>query len=129
MGYEVRVIIGKIHRSEGDSTFGYFSKIAEYDLSVMELEASKLGRLRGVNLFERQQGEPPIRVFWYEGEVRVEEDLYGDPLLAIDPKILLKELIERAKVDSYRRIYPLISLLNSMLRFWGEDFHIVLYGH
>lgn len=129
MGYEVRVIIGKIHRSEEDSAFAYFSKVAEYDLSVMELESSRIGRLRGLNLFERQQGELPIRVFWYEGEGRVEEDLYGDPLLAIDPKILLQELIERAKVDSYRRIYPLISLLSAMLRFWGEDFHVVLYGH
>jgi len=129
MSYEVRVIIGKIHRSEEDSTFAYFSKVAEYDLSVMELESSRIGRLRGLNLFERQQGELPVRVFLYEGEGRVEEDLYGDPLLAIDPKILLQELIERSKVDSYRRIYPLISLLSAMLQFWGEDFHVVLYGH
>ena len=129
MSYEVRVIIGKIHRSEEDSTFAYFSKVAEYDLSVMELESSRIGRLRGLNLFERQQGELPVRVFLYEGEGRVEEDLYGDHLLAIDPKILLQELIERSKVDSYRRIYPLISLLSAMLQFWGEDFHVVLYGH
>jgi hypothetical protein len=130
MGYEVKVIIGTLGNMIEEDGKSYFFKIAEFDLCKVDLECSSIAKSKGGKLLGRLGMIEAHPVYFYgTQEDKITEDRYGESLLAIEPQVLLKELIEKAKSNPYRRFPPLINLLSTMLETWGEKFYVVLYGH
>jgi hypothetical protein len=71
-----------------------------------------------------------INVEIWEGESRLGEDLYGDPLPAIPLDHVLAAVNEELKYDDYRRFKIAQALLNEFTSSaWGRDIYVVPFGH
>ena len=132
MGYEVKVIIGYHLGSEDGMGRKWFSPIATYDLCKVSLNCSQIKDSPGHKLLVRNDTIQIQPIYYYgdDGNTPIEEDRYGESLVAFDPEILLKELKEKAAVSDYRRYPPLIAMLESLLQqSWSEGLTVVLFGH
>lgn len=128
MGYEIKVIIGQSSKTK-DKDGCYFNVISTYDLAKVDLEKLKVFITeKGAKLLSRFDIIDFKKVYYYNENTLVDQDKYGDELIAFDAKYLLEELIEKRKADAYRRYPPLIALLESMIQEFVE-LEVVLYGH
>ena len=131
MGYEVRLILGEIS-SISQEDLHYFSVVGSFDLCKVDMgivDDIAHGKNEGANLLSRNGSMPLRRVYFYEGEAQVSEDMYGAPLYAVSPDLVLTRLRELKEQDSwYRRLQPAIDFLESMNTHFGE-YHVVLFGH
>lgn len=127
MGYEVKILIGTVS-SLPEEEQAYFSEIARFDLCKVNLNCKAL-KGAGARLLERNDIISTHKIYTYNGDAKITEDLYGDELIAFDPEILLGELQDQMNVSSYRRFPPLVALLESLLATFGEKFYVVMFGH
>lgn len=66
----------------------------------------------------------------YEGDVKVSEDLYGDPLPLIPLNHVLAAIDEELKTSSYRRYRLAKSLLSEFnSQYWSKNIYVVPFGH
>lgn len=131
MGYEVDIIICTVS-SPDEAGLSYASKIGSFDLCKVNLALSNIHEDKACKvLIDSGVIKKPIPVYYYgdDGATRIKVDLYGNPLYALDAKLLLSELKEKAAKEGYRRYPPLIAILESMIEVWGEEFYVILFGH
>jgi len=128
MGYEIKVIIGELTSISNEDGV-WFREIASYDLCKVNLSELQ-GVIKGkeFNMLARMGEIEKHSIYIYEGDNPVNEDLYGDRLVAFDARLLLTTLKEKAASEEYRRYPPLISLLESMLVYF-DNLKVVLFGH
>lgn len=121
MGYESRIYVvqkGAIKNSDGMS---WAEDIAMFDLCKM-----------GSDFYNSVHKYPKTDCYIYsdDGNTKILEDVYGDPLIEI-PLADLITILEKIKEggNTYRRIDPILSLLKGFdFDVWGE-LTCLHYGH
>jgi hypothetical protein len=65
----------------------------------------------------------------YEGDQKMKEDLYGDPLPAIPAIHVLAAINEELKSEPYRRFSLAKKMLDELTSSEWEDVYVVPFGH
>jgi|694.fasta_scaffold21009_4 hypothetical protein len=149
MGYEIKLIIGVLRDKS-------FLEVARVDLSKIgigtlsklilfskgkeispefkdwrflnDVKGSHLGLdSKSTELFGL--GMDYINVEIWEGDEKIKEDLYGDPLPAIPLLQVLSAIEHELKYDSYRRFSLAKSILEGMKGEEWDDIYVVPFGH
>ena len=149
MGYEIKLIAGEIGATKT------FIEIASVDLSkigngpLSKLIAYSKGKetpdfsdwkflkdVKGSHLdvdtsaseiFDIGMNYNNVEI--WEGDGKISEDLYGDPLPAIPVKQVLAALHEELKYERYRRFELAKELLEELSTSKWDNIFIVPYGH
>ena len=121
MGYESRFyIVNKGYADcKDDDGYSWAEKIAMFNMSCV-----------GNHLISNIKKYPKTNVYIYEGEERLIEDRYGDPLIEIpvnDMIDLLEESID--KEEHYRRNMPFLRLLRGFDLSEWRDLVVLHYGY
>lgn len=151
MGYEIKLIVGeKIHASGfleilsvdlskiGDGPLSKIISFAQGKKTTPDFKdwrdfKSIMGKHVGVesetaDLFDI--GTQYDMVHIYDGNEKVDEDLYGDPLPAIPVLQVLSAIEEELKLDSsYRRFNLAYVILKEMSSDRWKNIFVVPYGH
>jgi hypothetical protein len=121
MGYETRIIIvEKCSYRLGNDTKVWAEKIAEFNLCKMDYKGPYMIALSSFRKTD---------CYFYSGygETEITEDLYGDELREIPIKPLI-QLLKNEDQD-YRRIKPIIKLLEGISETFGPDAVALHYGY
>lgn len=103
MGYESKIYIGEKSSIKDNDGMTYVQVIAMFNMC-------KMGSL--INVFEKKTD-----CYFYadDGNTKVLEDCYGDPLTEAEIKdfiYVLREAIDNG--ETYRRIFPLLAFLETI---------------
>lgn len=121
MGYETKLIIGQLTDMEGhkNKDCKYVSVIAEINLCKSVFSDTWIDKEKDTE-----------KVYFYEGENEIVTDKYGSQLFAVNPKEVLKMMVEANKVEKYRRYSAAIPMLSSLIKsFKNQKLTCILYGY
>ena len=149
MGYEIKLIIGQLNNKSfleiaridlskiGHGTLSkliLFSKGKEISPEFKDwrflngVKGSHLGLdSKSTELFDL--GMDYINVEIWEGDEKIKDDLYGDPLPAIPLLQVLSAIEQELKHDSYRRFSLAKSILEGMKGKEWDEIYVVPFGH
>ena len=127
MGYETKLIIGKVYPSmvlESDNGKLFVSEVASIDLSGSCFTDTVIDK------------EDTQQAFIYSTsrttEEKIEVDCYGKLLYAIKPQKVLDMIKKEHKKEYYRRYAAAIPMLESLIADFDDEIEplmCVLYGH
>lgn len=115
MGYESKLyIVDKTGVATDKDNKRWAEVIATFDLCRTNIDFSKFS---------------PTDCYFYDGDERVVEDCYGDPIKEISISDMI-ELIENAMArDDYRRWQPCLGLLKGFTESQWTNLVVLHYGH
>ena len=120
MGYESKlIVIDKTDIFNNDLHMIFSMRIATFDLCNVPSIARDV------------RNYPNTNAYFYadDGNTRVTEDLYGEPLKEVPVPDMIKILEKAAICDSYRRYAPCIQMLRGFdLSQWG-NIVVLHFGH
>lgn len=121
MGYETKLLVGKVCKGIDEAGAVFFMIYAQVDLS-------KTGSYSHVSkLAAHHKGNPTV--YWYfDGNTRETEDGYGDKPIPLPIGTVLEALQKDVKTDDYRRFKWAMALLEAM-KDDKEQLSVLLYGH
>lgn len=122
MGYESRFyVVDKIKIAELEKKGKHYSdEIAKFDMGKMGYNSYTLKLVQ-------EATETECYVFADDGNTRIFEDNYGEPLKELDVKPLIKAL--KKDDDGDRRIKPLIAFLETLNPKQWEELKVLHYGY
>ena len=123
MGYETKLIIGVKHSGNlfQENGFNWLNEVASIDLCKSCFYDTYI---------DKEKDTEKLFIYGSDGNTKITEDRYGSPLLAIEPKNVLKMMVAANKVEKYRRYNAAIPMLKSLIKdFEGENLTCILYGH
>jgi len=129
MGYETRLHIGYASDIEAFKHEGrtYLFEVARVDLSKAGY-TTQTGQV-----LDQARQEATETFFWYgdDGNGRVTEDAYGDPLTPVPWDALVSAMRADQQREPYRRFTVALSLLTGFKpdEWWDQHPVVVQYGH
>jgi len=122
MGYESRFyVVEKTDISSiDDDNKKYASEIAKFDMCKMGYGSHTLKLVK-------ESPKTECYIFSDDGNTKILEDKYGDPLKELDIKPLIKAL--KKDDDGYRRVKPFIAFLEALNPKQWRDIKIIHYGY
>lgn len=124
MAYETKLIIGE---RQDD---GYVSVIATVDLCAMGA-GHPLAELHREYLKDRS--ERSVYFYGWDGNTRMDEDLYGDRLVGIPIKEAQRELVRAMGLSDYRRNAMGFDVVRSVINTFSEQelsqIVVICWGH
>jgi hypothetical protein len=122
MGYEVRVVVGDQSEHAGSNDSFYLRVLA-----VIELGNPGYGS----DIYELCQVEDGNLVYFYgwDGTTQIFEDSYEKPLVALCPEAVRDALKRDYKDTGYTMFKVAADAIGTLLKTWGGDIVVTLYGH
>ncbi len=127
MGYELKIYIGDKCNFE----VGMEKHIGIIEKSMFEL--GKIGDDRLMKLFHEESKKKDKQLaylFASNGDTKIKKDRYNDVLFHMNPKEVLKAMVESNKEEEYR-VYSLVIpyLRKAITTYKKNDLSCILYGH
>ncbi len=116
MGYESRLYIVQKSTSEDEDGKVWAEVIATFNLCVVNLNLNRY---------------PETNCYFYQGDKKIEEDKYGDPLKEIPIPDMIQCIEESMQEDggSYRRWQPCLQLLKGFDESQWGTLAVLHYGY
>ena len=102
MGYESKLYVG-------DYRNGYFAEIARIDMCKMNYNGPFHKLLSSSEEIDKEY------VWADDGNTKITEDRYGEKLRRMSVLSVISSLSEELEVDTYRRLKPALTFLESLL--------------
>ena len=119
MGYESRLYIVE------KSSTSVFDNEKRWGEVIAMINMCKMGK----DFVTAICNYPPTDCYIYNGDEKITEDCYGDPLLEIPVTDMISILEKLAEKEDYRRLKPAIGLLKGfVLREW-DNLVVLHYGY
>lgn len=118
MGYESRLyVVDKTTIFDGEMVYG--QKVAMFDLCKVEAVSAQLTAYPETNVY----------FFADDGNTKVVNDNYGQPLTEIPLKDVINIIESAMKTDAYRRYKPCLELLKGFDESQWNNLVVLHYGH
>lgn len=122
MGYESRIYVVNVHRGLkiGESVIPTFAeKICSFNLSCMKH-----------SFYQLFKTETDYKLFMDDGNTEFCEDKYGEHIKSASMDAVIEYLKEQiSSGDNYRRLSPVLSLLEGFNRSVWDCLEVVHYGY
>lgn len=127
MGYELNLHIGRKYNFDNEEEVTGMTEVAKFDLS-------KPGSGELLDLLHKEKNKEedvkPAYIWASDGDTQIKTDHYGDKLVHIDPKVILKAIEADHKEQPYRVYALVIPYLKKAIKTYGkESLTCVLFGH
>lgn len=128
MGYEVQMLVGKVH--ENMKGFTDDTKDKPWFNIYATVDLCKPGAAEILKLKENTKADP-VYVFAImgDGDTPVVDDRYGVPIIPIPIQDVLEALHTDQRNDYYRRFGWAIALLESMVQEEGGQLSVAFWGY
>lgn len=128
MGYEVKIIVGRLGEKLANERSVYLSELARMDLCKPGYD-SAIYALCGRDASKPDQGEPAY-IYNDTGNTKIIKDRYGDKLRALPIDDVIAALESDSKHDSYERFKIALDMLRAWRAYYiSRQLHVILYGH
>ena len=114
MGYESRLYVIQKSDVGMEEEKKWCEVIATFDLCKVNINFRKY---------------PETDSYFYEGNEKIVEDCYGEPLRELTIKEAIQEVENAATRDEYRRWKPILGLLKGFNEEEWSDLRVLHYGH
>lgn len=126
MGYEINLHIGRKYNFSHEENGEGMTEVAKFDLSK-----PGSGKLLDLLHVEKNKENATKAYLWAsDGDTKLTTDRYGDQLVHIDPKAILKAIRADHKENPYRVYALVIPYLRNAIKVYGsESLTCVMFGH